>query len=313
MFFQSFFLSKEILNIKLSVFFQTTLWCTLFFIVSVYTIKNPIKILRKSKQFFYILMIFLCSLYLLSRGEELNTYLSYYAVAIVPWVLLNNNRNLKIFGILFISIVVLFSTKRGGFLALSLSLVIYLYTNRLPNKIKKGWNIVVFFISVTLLTLVISFLIESLNINILSRISNMLDDGGSGRLKLYDQLFILFFEFDIFQFIFGNGHNATQEVTGDFAHNEFFQFLFDYGLIGLLLYIYLHKILITKCIELYKNKSPYIASFLSSYIIFILLALVSHWFLMPLFVIILTCYWALIFALTNQKVNLNNALKFKNN
>ena len=304
---------SELLTNTLSIFFQTTLWCTLFFVIYSFTSRNPKKLLRKSKKYFYFLMLFLGMVYLNTNIETRNVYFSYYALAAVPWVLLYKNKFLKYFGLLFILIVVLSASKRGGFLAIAGSVTSYLYINNIAYKKNKGLGIVFFVISILLLsTLTIQF-IDSFGTDLLTRINNMSEDEGSGRLDLYLELIVLINDFDLFQFIVGNGHDSTSSITGNFAHNEFLQFLVDYGLIGLIIYIYLHITLIKKCYKLFKDKSPYGPSFVASYIIFITIAMVSHWFVMPLFIVIIVSFWAVIFALTNQKVNLNNALKHKNN
>jgi hypothetical protein len=139
--------------------------------------------------------------------------------------------------------------------------------------------------------------------SIFERISLAREDEGSGRFEIYGDLISSLKKFDVKTLSFGNGHNATAEIVGTFAHNEFLQVLVDYGIAGFLLYIFLHLILIRKSIILIRNKSIYASSFFASYIIFLTIALVSHWFVMAQFVIVLASYWGFIFALTAKRIN----------
>ena len=291
---------ERLFNISLTLFFQSTLWCPLFFIIYKFTTRKPEILLRRTKQFFYFLMFFSGIIFITTEIETRNVYLSYYAVASIPWILLIKNKYLKYFGLSFILFTTILAGKRGGLIAATAAIVSYFFIDSRFSKRNNGINTVKLLISIAFISILIILLVYNLDSNVFIRLGQIDEDKGSGRIDLYDELIILISNFDTYNFIVGNGHNATYTATGNFAHNEFIQFFFDYGLIGFLSYIYLHIVLLKKCSKLFKGKSPYAASFIASYIIFITIAMVSHWFVMALFVVTLISYWAVIFALTNQ-------------
>ena len=137
----------------------------------------------------------------------------------------------------------------------------------------------------------------------------MQEDEGSGRIEIYEEVFFMVDKFDQKELLIGHGHNSTSEMIGTFAHNEFLQVLIDYGLIGLFLYIALHLILIRKSITLIREKSSFAASFFASYILFITIAMVSHWFVMAQFVVILVSYWGAVFGISAKNRSVSKTFR----
>ena len=78
------------------------------------------------------------------------------------------------------------------------------------------------------------------------------DTSGSGRDKLYERIYDAWLSSDLINIIFGFGTNQTQVFTGGFnrdsrgiyAHSDWLQFLYDYGLVGVFLipiFTYIHN------------------------------------------------------------------------
>ena len=293
----------------MALLFQSTLWGLLFLVFFIYSFRFPDLVLVRSKQFFYIILFYSGFLFLTSNIKDRNVYLSYYALASLPWILLFKNKTIRYIGVLFIIYIVVYAEKRGGFLALLFSITIYLFIENYIFKKEKGLGIFYVIFSsgfVLFIFLQLSQIAESM---IFKRIGMIKKDEGSGRMEIYENLFNAIKKFDVYTLIFGNGHNSVTNIIQTFAHNEFLQIMVDYGIVGLFLYITLHILLIKKCFALLKERSPYASSFVASYILFLTIAMVSHWFVMALFVIILVSYWGIIFGLTEK----NKLIKFKMN
>ena len=71
------------------------------------------------------------------------------------------------------------------------------------------------------------------------RIENTLDGNSSGRDVLYNSLANYFWnETTSMQFVFGSGANATLQVVGDYAHNDWLEIAVNQGVLGLLVYVF---------------------------------------------------------------------------
>jgi O-antigen ligase len=234
--------------------------------------------------------------------DDRNVYLSYYAIASLPWVLLFNRTIWRYIGILFIFFISVYAEKRGGFLALIFAISIF-YS--IESYVKRGAGLRIFYLILVFgfLYIVMFQLVQITDSSILERLGSLKYDEGSGRIDIYEDLISSIKKFDLKTLFFGGGHNSTAELVGTFAHNEFLQILVDYGIVGLFIYIYFHLILIMKSVTLIRKKSIYASSFIASYIVFLTIAMVSHWFVMAQFVIVIASYWGVIFALTSKRMN----------
>lgn len=70
-----------------------------------------------------------------------------------------------------------------------------------------------------------------------NRFSQMQDDGGSGRDKIYKKLLDEFELSGVVNLSFGHGFSAVEEVLGLPAHNDFLEILYDFGLIPFMVYL----------------------------------------------------------------------------
>jgi hypothetical protein len=61
---------------------------------------------------------------------------------------------------------------------------------------------------------------------------------GSGRDVIWSTLLSHWYHGDVFNFFFGYGFFSTSSIEGHIAHNDFIEFLFDFGVFGLMLYIF---------------------------------------------------------------------------
>ena len=121
------------------------------------------------------------------------------------------------------------------------------------------------------------------------------------RLTLYREVFSLIENSSLNEVIFGHGQNAVLQYTHEFsAHNDFLEVFFDYGIIVFLVYIFLHYQLIKNSLRLIKQKSYFAAPFSVSYILFIVLSMISHVVIYPYF-FILTAFWGMVLGITERK------------
>jgi O-antigen ligase len=137
----------------------------------------------------------------------------------------------------------------------------------------------------------------------MSRFSSIAEDGGSGRSGIYREVLQIQAESDIWNWIIGNGYNTVAQKTSQLlsAHNDWQEVLYDYGLVGLFIYITLHLLLVQKIRSLVQSKNEYAPVLAMSYVMFLLMSLTSHLIIYPTYFLYLVALWGAIFAITHQQ------------
>ena len=218
---------------------------------------------------------------------------SYYLLYTLPLLLLIKPRLIKVAAI-FIVIVVLFSSlKRSGILALAISLFFYIFISQyVRNKFKLSAFIGSLFAIVVLGTVFVVFATnDSGSENIMNRFENIDRDQGSGRLVVWEQTMSMIEGQEATTLLFGNGYNAvmhdsTLQLS---AHNDFLEVTYDFGIVGLLLYLAAFITLGFYVVKMIINRSPYAPPMAMLFIIYFIQSMISH---------IIIYYWANIFMLT---------------
>ena len=121
---------------------------------------------------------------------------------------------------------------------------------------------------------------------VFSRFSSISEDKGSGRDIVWRNVLDTYSKSPVLEKIIGHGHYSAIIVNRGHnidlsAHNDFLEVLFDYGIIGLILYLLLHIYLIKRLFFLKRNKSELFLPYLASYITMFIMSMVSHLILYP--------------------------------
>jgi hypothetical protein len=143
-------------------------------------------------------------------------------------------------------IAILLTVKRGAMIALVLSLVAYglsylIIHNNFNTFAKLAGSFIV-------IAIIGSFIIST-KWNIIEQ--RFEDTSGSGRDKLYGMLFEKWVHSDPSKLIFGYGIHSVQRYTGQvfyhseniigpYAHSDWLQYMFDFGLFGVSFLVWLH-------------------------------------------------------------------------
>lgn len=248
-------------------------------------------------QFYFLWLLTILYLYTKfyvhhSGGLMVNSV--YYIVFLLPYIYSLKSKTKKCIGKYIILIVSLLSMKRTAIIITVGSIIIelFLYWNSLKKEIIKRYFKITLFILI--LCIIVFSLETNMNFNILDRFSNILDDGGSGRMTIYQMVIDGLLSGTVTNFLFGNGFNAAISVTSGYsAHNDSLEIFYNFGFFGYILYFNIIYILIKYGYVLKKKKNNYYLAYVISIYIFVVMGLFSNVIFVPTYVILLSLFWAL--------------------
>ena len=207
---------------------------------------------------------------------------SYYVLFLLPAVISSPNRWIKYIAIAITGVVILSSFKRGGFIALVLGIVAYLFVKEvlLNHKFTK---LISFILIVVILLIVLVFIDNAMGNIISERILNISEDGGSGRDQVWITTWNMICRSNSEQLIFGHGFNAVLKDSplGLSAHNDFLEVLYNYGIVCFIPYIFFHIRLIQQIFTTLRLKDERASIMAFTYVIFIILSMISHIIVYP--------------------------------
>lgn len=192
----------------------------------------------------------------------------YYNIVFLPWIILISNKAIRNVGFIFIIIMVQISMKRGAIIILPVMLLVHYMVDGKVNgrKIKNIFKLLVLF-SIVLLGLIY---VNNLYFNFLgNRFSSEALSSGSGRYEIYTQIIDNVLNRNAVDFLIGLGSHSTLQYIGAAAHNDWLEFIFSFGFIGILLYFQFFLALIIKAFRLIKNNYSFSSAYAVS-IVYIL-------------------------------------------
>ena len=199
----------------------------------------------------------------------------YYIVLLLPFGLRSRWRYLLIG---MVGLCVLFSGKQGAFLAVVIGVICFymserkVFDNSLGKK-SKIWIVVLGIIVV----FAYDYVSTNMEFDILRGFQSLEDDGGNGRLEIYQHLLTLIKQSSFIELVLGHGGmNAVFNRLGISAHNDFIEILFDFGFIGFILYAIFIVSLISCYLKLINIKSQLAPSLIYTIVVFLVLSMVSH-------------------------------------
>lgn len=242
----------------------------------------------------FAISYFKVMLYLLAINplDAPHMIISYYTLFILPFIFLTCGIKREMIFVIFTALVLITSIKRGGIIALGLGLVsfggVLLFT---AKKIKISVVLSILTL-VGLLSTMFVLIADTDENNLIERFANMEDDDGSGRTIVWDQTIKIIEQSDVSTLFMGHGLNAVVKDSNEAksAHNDFLEITYDYGIIGVILYILAALSFLSDSIKQMKVKSRYAGPMLMLFSIFIFLSMMSHiaiytWFNVVLFTI----------------------------
>ena len=245
--------------------------------------------------------------YLLNHDFILNG--SYIILCFLPIVLCLKIRLAKIVCILIISVIVLFSSKRGGTIALGVSLLLYydyyLNYNKKNKRHKTLSNIVVLTLAL-FLSLFIFDEMNNLTGNLLSsRFIELQKDTGTDRQNVYKKTYNMIMTSSESDLLLGHGWNAVVKDSSLSlsAHNDLLEVIYDFGVFVFLIYLSFFIAAIGYFIKMRKKQSVYTGQFASALSITFVLSLVSHIIIYPSLLLVVVMTFILLTSLNQNQTD----------
>lgn len=182
---------------------------------------------------FFTLKALLVDVY---ESEYTVNNIGYNFVLLLPMLLLVNKNVLIKLLLLSISVIfVVLSAKRGALICLVGFVLVYcIYSNKMYSYFRRG-KLLIF--GVLLIAISVFFVVSQNNPYLLERFYDI-EGSQSGRdIIRKEMLFHVKQHADVGNIIWGFGFNATLNEVLRFAHNDWLEVLFDYGLVGLSVYV----------------------------------------------------------------------------
>lgn len=204
---------------------------------------------------------------------------SYYALYILPLVMMSPSKVLKIGGLIIVSFAVFSSVKRGGVLALLMGALVYVVVQQSVTTGKsKLMRIVILIFLVSLLAVVFLYIGTLGDNDIFERFEDLEEDSGSGRLFVWAETWRVINDQDIFGYIVGNGYNAVVGVSRYVlsAHNDYLEAWYDFGLIGFIFYVSAVLSLLFRNLQSIRMRASYAPAFSMMSVLIIILSMISH-------------------------------------
>lgn len=240
------------------------------------------------------------------RGIYASLNTAYYILFAYPLCMLSRNKLLKGACTILMLLAVFFSMKRGGIVAAILGFIGY-YVGMLlllRRKVIKG------IITMLFLSIIIGYSLYIVDEYSDGRISERFertkdDHGNEARTDIYRHVFNAIESSSFSHLLLGHGGDTAKLLSSDgyTAHNDFLEFLYDYGIGGLVLLLLLHFSLLRISIRSIRNQRLWAFSATYSYVTILVLSLVSHVVIMGYFMVLLP-FWATISSLEHKNGNI---------
>lgn len=222
----------------------------------------------------------------------------YFLLCLLPFVfLLDQGKNLA-FKFIPLVIVVIFAAKRTGFIALGGAVFTYYLIEYVQSKNLKKFVKMIAGIALSVVVFIVLYNILSsrFDINLLERMEELSEDGGSGRDDIYKGIWNAYKNSEFLNKLIGYGVNGIQVVYGrnTGAHNDFLEILYNYGIFAELLFCGIYLIKIRTCIKMIKSGYKGAGAVGAVIVISFLMSMFSNFFITFTHITLIGMFWGIV-------------------
>lgn len=217
---------------------------------------------------------------------------NYYLLCAIPIILLARRKWIKFPALIIACATVLFSMKRTGIAALlsSMFFIILYYARKNAH-----FRLKAFFASILFVLIFLNYnaIVDWMGIDFFHRFTSLEQDGGSGRSAIYQNCMETLRNGGIIKLLFGSGYNGFIKYYGSevSCHNDILEVLIDYGLFGLVFYLFIIFRYIKNCIYCIKSCMPIAEACIASLCAFVFITMFGHCVLYPSYFMFLLIFW----------------------
>jgi hypothetical protein len=158
----------------------------------------------------------------------------------MPVILLLRSKVLKVIGLLLIFVVVVLSYKRMAILAYAASILVYFYCLSKTSSNAGYWRYLTISLGAVMFIAVLAFsfryLAGAFGLDWSGRMRDVIEGGGGGRLEVWRYVWAALAAQPDY-LLMGHGYGALSITMDMWAHNDFLEILYSFGIIGLTLYL----------------------------------------------------------------------------
>lgn len=162
--------------------------------------------------------------------------LAYNVVVFLPWIVLINGRKMRWFGIGIILLIVLVSLKRGAIVVFPLMLITSILVDSVIRK-STATSAIKITTLVVLCLICLLFVDHYFEGGLNERFTPERVATGSGRDAIYSATVTEILGRNLWTLMIGSGSGSSIRLVGVGTHNDFLEFLFAFGVIGMTLYV----------------------------------------------------------------------------
>jgi O-antigen ligase len=256
----------------------STLWLVVYSFFSNYLRRFPgayycVEVFIKAMFGFYVV----CALYSahtlrMQYNRLVAINLAYGVLVFLPWFSVVSRKWVRCLGVGIVWLVVLVSMKRGAIIALCAMMITWGLVDGLVRK--KAGRATMWIIIVMTVFCMGLFCVDNWTGGYLSqRFSPEVLRSGSGRDRIYRDALADISRRPLSAFVIGRGSGSTVETLGTSAHNDWLEFLFSFGTVGLVCYALLYCILVIRTWLLTKRRSRFAPAYAMALIYMILVSM----------------------------------------
>ena len=236
----------------------------------------------------------------LSGGGRAAVFATYYCMTFLPMIFMFYKNRIAVIFSGIVTVLMLLTFKRSAFIIVLTGLFLYYVVSisNQENARKKIRRAALFAVGIIIFAFVGQYIIDKLNLNILQRLATIMDDGGSGRNRIWAQVMDYFRNSSSIEKWFGHGfHSVFYEIRplgiARYAHNSFLETLYDYGYIGLSLVICVVLRIIIDTIRMIRHHDGYAPLMAYSLVPMLILGFVSYFFEQSVIILPLSILWGI--------------------
>ena len=229
-------------------------------------------------------------------GEETGiSNLGYWCLSVVPILVCSKRRWFQAGILVTMLFCVIITGKRSSSIAMMIILPLYYFVSQKSVKnSKKTGNFVLFVLGAFVVFIIVSRYFSGTFQGVVERFERIDVDEGSGRIPLYNDVFAVLEQNSIGDWILGRGYGSIVLSRHTNAHNDALQMLFEYGIIGLFVYIAMFIYAIKRARVLRRNNSEYYLGYAISIVIFIVLGMVSDLVVFNSYFAFICAFWGIV-------------------